>query len=372
MAATQPYVLKWGIISTGWIAQQFVKDLLEDPKTRNVTDVAHKVVAVGSRSVESAKKFIAEYAPKEENVKTYGTYAEVYADPDVDAVYIGTPHTLHYENALDALNAGKHVLCEKATTSNAAELKVLLKLAKEKKLFFMEALWTRFHPLTLEVKRIAEEGTLGDPVVLHADLSADFHIENLPLTHRILDPKLGGGALLDLGPYPLFWAMLALYEHPSNKNARPTSVAGSIIKTPLTGADASTSFTLNFTEHLQAQAILSCSIAVPSTPFGATIRYKNGNILIKAPNFRPPGFTVQYYDKPGGDVVREETKTFKYVGGGWHFEADEVARCLRDGKLESDTWGHQKSIIVMEIFDEVRRQGKYILPEGVEKVDRVQ
>ena len=91
---------------------------------------------------------------------------------------IGTPHTFHYENALDALNAGKHVLCEKATTSNATELKALLKLAKEKKLFFMEALWTRFHPLTLELKRIAEEGTLGDPVVLHADLSADFHTES--------------------------------------------------------------------------------------------------------------------------------------------------------------------------------------------------
>ena len=91
---------------------------------------------------------------------------------------LGTPHTLHYENARDALNAGKHVLCEKATTSNAAELKDLLKLAREKKLFFMEALWTRFHPLTLELKRVAEEGSLGDPVVVHADLSADFHTES--------------------------------------------------------------------------------------------------------------------------------------------------------------------------------------------------
>ncbi|KAJ8494332.1 hypothetical protein ONZ51_g2414 [Trametes cubensis] len=370
--SSQPFVLKWGIISTGRIAMEFVKDLLVDPKTRNTTDVAHKIVAVGSRSVESAQKFISEYAPNEEGIKAYSTYAEVYADPNVEAVYIGTPHTLHYENALAALEAGKHVLCEKATTSNAAELKALLKLAKEKKLFFMEALWTRFHPLTLELKRIAEEGTLGDPVVLHADLSADFHIENLPLTHRMLDPKLGGGALLDLGPYPLFWAMLALYEHPSNKNARPSSITGSIIKTPITGVDASTSFTLNFTEHLRAQAILSCSMTVPSAHFGATIRYKNGNVLVKAPIYRPPAFTVQYYDKPGGDVVREETKAFKYVGGGWHYEADEVARCIRDGKLESDLWGHEKSIIMMEVFDEVRRQGQYVLPEGVEKVERVQ
>ncbi|KAH9846034.1 NAD-P-binding protein [Lenzites betulinus] len=372
MASNTPYVLKWGIISTGWIAQQFVKDLLEDPATRNVTDVAHKIVAVGSRSVESAQKFVSEYAPKEKDIKTYGTYTDVFADPDVNAVYIGTPHTLHYENALEALNAGKHVLCEKATTSNAAELKALLALAKEKKLFFMEALWTRFHPLTLELKRIAEEGTLGNPVVMHADLSADFFIDTLPHTHRMLDPKLGGGALLDLGPYPLFWAMLSLYEHPANKGARPTSVTGSIVKTPLTGVDASTSFTVNFTSHLRAQAVLSCSMTVPAAPFGATIRYERGVIVVKPPIFRPPAFTVQYFDKPGGDVVREETRTFKYVGGGWHFEADEVARCLRDGRLESESWGHEKSIIVMEIFDEVRRQGKYVLPEGVEKIDRIQ
>ncbi|EJF64256.1 NAD(P)-binding protein [Dichomitus squalens] len=366
------FELRWGIISTGRIAMEFVKDLLVDPASRDVTDVAHKVVAVGSRSTESAQKFIDAYINGDNNVKAYGSYAEVFADKNVDAVYIGTPHTLHYENAVEALNAGKHVLCEKATTSNAAETKSLIKLAKEKKLFFMEALWTRFHPLTLELKKIAEEGTLGDPVVLHADLSADFHIEDKPLNHRMLDPKLGGGALLDLGPYPMFWAMLALYEHPSNKNARPTSVTGSILKSTITDVDASTSWTVNFTEHLKAQAILSCSMIAQTAHFGAVIRYKKGNIKVATPIFRPPSFTVEYFDGPGGNVVREETRSFSYVGGGWHFEADEVARCIKAGKIESDLWTHEKTIIIMETFDEVRRQGKYVLPEGVEKVDRVQ
>ncbi|KAI0793890.1 NAD(P)-binding protein [Fomes fomentarius] len=370
MTTNQPFVLRWGIISTGRIAQDFTKDLLVDPSTRGTTDVAHKVAAVGSRSAESAQKFIDTYI-NDKSVKAYGSYAEVFADKGVDAVYIGTPHTLHYENARDALNAGKHVLCEKATTSNAAELKELLKLAKEKKLFFMEALWTRFHPLTLELKRIAEEGSLGEPVVLHADLSADFHTEKLPLTHRMLDPQLGGGALLDLGPYPMFWCMLALYEHPSNKGARPTSVTASILKSTITDVDASTSWTVNFSEHLQAQAVLSCCMTVPTAPFGATIRYKHGIITVKPPIFCAPSFTVQYFGKDG-DVEREETKTFQYVGGGWHYEADEVARGIRSGKVESDSWGHEKSIIVMETFDEIRRQGKYVLPKGVEKVDRVQ
>lgn len=104
--------------------------------------------------------------------------AELSASPRLADGTAGTPHTKHYENARDALTAGKHVLCEKATTSNAAELRALLKLAKEKNLFFMEALWTRFQPLTQEVKRIAEEGSLGLPVVLHADLSGDFDVES--------------------------------------------------------------------------------------------------------------------------------------------------------------------------------------------------
>ena len=147
--------------------------------------------------------------------------------------------------------------------------------------------------------------------------------------------------------------MLGLYEHPSNKNSSPTSVTASIIKSTIADVDACTSWTVNFTSHMQAQAVLSCSMTVPSPAFGATIRYKNGTITVAPPIYRPPSFKVQYFDKQGGDVVREETRSFSYEGGGWYFEADEVARCIRDGKLESSSWGHEKSIIMMETFDEV-------------------
>lgn len=132
----------------------------------------------------------------------------------MDGVYIGTPHTHHYQNALDAIKAGKHVLCEKPVTTNAAELRSLLAAAKEHNVFFMEAVWTRFQPLALEVKKIAEDGSLGLPEMLHADLSGDFNIHSMsevialsksltlkldiPVTHRILDPTLAGGALFDL------------------------------------------------------------------------------------------------------------------------------------------------------------------------------
>ncbi|EGO20891.1 hypothetical protein SERLADRAFT_351556 [Serpula lacrymans var. lacrymans S7.9] len=398
MAPSSPFVLRWGIISTGWIAERVVSVslinyFLNNVEVRDVHDVVHKVTAVGSRSVEKAQKFITEYVEGDKSVKAYGTYEEVYADKNVDAIYIGTPHTYHYVNALDAIRAKKHVLCEKPVTVNSAELRSLIAEAKKQGVFFMEALWTRFQPLTLELKKLAEDGTLGAPVVVHADFSNDFgissmytlciridstwlkHCQGLPKTHRMMDPALGGGAILDLGPYPLVWATIALYEHPSNKSTKPSNITATMYKLPATGVDCNTSYTVTFAPNpatgstLAAQAVLSCSMNVASHSPGVTIRYEKGTIIIAAPVPCPRSFTVQYF-APGkpGVVAREETRKFDYVGSGWHFQADEVARCVRDGKLESALWGHDKSILEMEVFDEVRRQGNYKLPDGVEKV----
>ncbi|KIJ69242.1 hypothetical protein HYDPIDRAFT_24094 [Hydnomerulius pinastri MD-312] len=370
-----PFTLRWGIISTGWIAERVVSDLLEDPSTRDTTDVAHKIVAIGSRSVEKAQKFINEFVKADKSVKAYGTYDEVYADKDVDAIYIGTPHTYHYSNALDALKAKKHVLCEKPVTCNAAELRSLIATAKENNVFFMEALWTRFQPLTKKVKEISDSGVLGLPVVVHADFSNDFGINNLPLTHRMLDPKLGGGALLDLGPYPLIWTILTLYEHPANKRTKPANVTATMYKTPITGVDCNTSYTVTFAPDsttgstLAAQAVLSCSMNVTSHNPGVVIRFEKGTIIVAAPVPSPRSFVVQYFKQGSpGNIEREETYKYEYVGAGWHFQADDMARCIRDGKIESDLWSHDKSILEMEVFDEVRRQGGYKLPDGVEKV----
>ncbi|KAK0202798.1 hypothetical protein DFS33DRAFT_1342839 [Desarmillaria ectypa] len=367
MATTETLVFSWGIISTGRIASAFVKDLLVDPKTRDVHDVVHKLVAVGSRTTEKAQEFINTNAGEASSIKAYGSYEEVYTDKDVDAVYIGTPHTYHYLNALDAIKAGKHVLCEKPVTSNGHELRVLLSAADDQGVFFMEAVWTRFQPLSLEVKKLIESRTLGLPVVLQADLSGNFDIQNIPKTHRILDPALGGGALLDLGPYPLVWAIMVLYEHPDNKLSAP-SVSSSMLKTTLTGVDSNTSFTLTFdTADLRAQAVLSCSINLNPVNPGVIIRFERGTIKISPPIYCPKEYTVEYFDDKGS-VAKQEKRVFEYVGGGWHFEADEVARCVRDGKNQSSLWGHNKSLLEMGIFDEVRKQGGYKFPPGVEKV----
>lgn len=148
-------------------------------------------------------------------------------------------------------------------------------------------------------------------------------------------------------------AIIALYEHPSNDFTSPTSITGAMVKTPVTGVDRNTSFTLNFSNSkLAAQAILSCSINLNPPESGVTIRFERGTIRVKVPIYCPKEFTVEYHNNKGA-LVREERRVFEYVGGGWHFQADEVARSVRDGKKESSLWGHNKSLLEMEIFDEV-------------------
>lgn len=176
---------------------------------------------------------------------------------------------------------------------------------------------------------------------------------------------------LPRGPYPLVWvcflsfnatkdpdrclqAIIALYEHPSNKFSSPSDITGAMIKTPLTGVDRNTSFTVAFSSSdFLSQAILSCSINAIGMKPGVTIRFEHGAIVIGTPIYCPHEFTVQYFEK-GGEVIKEEKKVFEYIGSGWHFQADEVARCVWDGKKESGLWGHNKSLVEMAIIDEVK------------------
>jgi len=148
-------------------------------------------------------------------------------------------------------------------------------------------------------------------------------------------------------------AIIALYEHPTNDRLKQPTVSASMVKTPLTGVDRSTCFTLTF-PALAAQAQLSCNINLPPSRTSATLRFRNGNIVIFEPLNRPRRFTVQYFDRPGsGNAAREETVHFEHFGVGLQYQADEVARCVRDGKQESSVWGHDKTLLEMEIFDEV-------------------
>lgn len=213
---SNPYTLKWGIlgmamlyihkfllcltsmIATGGIAQTFTKDLVIDPKTRDVTDVKHEVVAAASSSSkERAENFLNDCGCPE-SAKAYGSYKELVADPDIDIIYVATPHSHHYQNARLCLEAGKNVLCEKSLTVNAAQAEALIKLAKEKNLFFMEAVWTRYFPLSKELRERAKNGEFGKIMRVFADVSFGSDIEKAYGTeHRMVNLDLAGGVLLD-------------------------------------------------------------------------------------------------------------------------------------------------------------------------------
>lgn len=176
----------------------FVLDLLKDPATRDASDIAHQVTAVASSSSKDrADQFILDVgipAP----CAAYASYEELVADPNVDVVYIATPHSHHYQNAMLALEAGKHVLCEKAFTVNVAQAKILCETARKKNLFLMEAVWTRYFPLSIQVRQLIQQGAIGEVYRVLADTSFSDDPENKwGPDNRMVNLDLAGGVLLD-------------------------------------------------------------------------------------------------------------------------------------------------------------------------------
>ncbi|KAL7410565.1 hypothetical protein BDY24DRAFT_399464 [Mrakia frigida] len=360
--------VKWGIIGPGGISSTFVDDLLlPSHQTHSGRDqtIKHSIVAVGSRDVLRARKFVRDHVGTEGGCKSYAGYEGVFADENVDVVYIGTTHTHHYAATKAALLAGKHVLAEKPFTTTAREARALINLAREKSLFLMEAVWTRFQPMVIEIEELVRGGKIGDVRRIFADLGWDAQIDGLSSTSRVISPELAGGALLDLGPYPLLWPLLLI---PEASTSLPSSISASIQKTQLDSiasqVDAQTSFVLNY-DQSKAQAILSCSIT--SETFGdsaVVIHGSKGTISIQHPCFRPESYTVKLFAETEAESTKEEeTVVTKIAGRGMYWMGDEVGRCLRDGKLESERMGLEVTLLQMEIFDEVRRQGGYELPE---------
>ncbi|KAH7335364.1 hypothetical protein B0J17DRAFT_669853 [Rhizoctonia solani] len=359
MSGSTKFTLRWGILATGGIAEAFAKDLLTDPAARDTHDVAHKIVAVGSSSsVDKSKEFITKVGA-DSSVIACGSYEELVKIKEVDIIYIATPHSHHYENALLALEAGKHVLCEKAFTVNARQAAHLAKVAESKKLYLMEAVWTRFFPISKEIQRlIHEEKVLGDIRRVFADLSMVFKRD---ANSRLYSPDLAGGALLDLGIYPFTWAFMTLYDHPDNQKTKP-NVTASILKSQLTPVDETTSVTLTFSK-LHATAHVTCSMTSKTlNPYCVTIQGEKGELQVSPAPYRPEQFVLSLHD--------QEPKTYGYKipGQGLFWEADECARQIRDGKLQSDRFSLKDSVAFMEVLDEVRRQGGLSYPEKIEGV----
>lgn len=313
---------RWGIIGTGGIAKAFAEDL-------GRLD-GHVVVAVGSRNIASAKEFSARFT----DAVPFGSYEELVA-ADVDAVYIATPHPMHYENALLAMRAGKPVLCEKAFTVNAKEARALVAYSQENRIPLMEAMWSRFLPHLQQIKEIVSKGVLGEITNITADHGQFIPYERAP---RLWEPELGGGALLDLGIYPLTLAHLILGS-PTSIHAQATLTEKKV--------DLNTSIILRYANG--AHALLSCTMASRGS-VGATIVGDKGRIEIDGPFYAPTSFKVITRD---GDITEYPKR---YEGLGLREEAREFARVVRSNEIESPLMTHQMSIELMEIMDSIRAQ----------------
>jgi predicted dehydrogenase len=311
----------WGILATGGIARLFTTDL----RTHG-----HRVVAVGSRSLPAAQAF----ADAFQIPQAYGSYEELVADPGVDIVYVATPHNFHAANAVLALEHGKHVLVEKAFTLTAAEARRVADLGRAHGLLVMEAMWTRFLPHMDQVRSLVREGRIGEVRWLHAD-----HTQSLPTDpqHRINNPHLAGGALLDLGIYPVSFAWDVL--------GRPVEVAAQATFKP-SGVDASVA-TLFRHEH----GALSTTYSSSETrgPNTATVLGTRGRIEIAPVWYAPTKVTLYGEDKSVTDTFEPAVS-----GRGMQFQAAEVERLLREGKTASPLLTPDESVTIMATLDEVR------------------
>jgi predicted dehydrogenase len=321
-------MIKWGIVGAGNIAHSFSKDL--------ALVSGGELTAVASRNLDKAQSFATEYgAPN-----AYGSYEELFNSKTVDVIYIATPHTTHARLSIAAMKAGKSVLCEKPLGVNKGEVEEMIKVAKENKVFFMEALWTRFNPTIKKVKELVDNGTIGDIGYLHADFA--FFALDRDENGRLLNPELAGGSLLDIGIYPIFLSYLML--------GMPKDIKASA-NFHKTGVEVQISMIFNYEK---AQAILYSGLNSNSEK-KAEIAGSKGSIFVHPRWHETSGYTLEI---DGDSSVVELGK----VGKGYTYEIEEVHNCLNAGKTESDLWSHQNSRDLIEIMDTVRNKVGIVFP----------
>ncbi len=315
-------MIGWGILGASNISNSFASDL---PRSRG-----SRLVAVGARDLSRAEAFAGIVGAE----RAYGSYEELVADPDVDIVYIGTTHESHAEQTRLALEAGKAVLCEKPFTVSAAEAEPLVKLARDRGLFLMEAMWTRFIPAIRRIVELAQDGAIGE--VKHVHSTFGNHVP-YDITSRLFDPARAGGALLDLGVYPLTFARLILGA-PDHVDAAARLY---------NGADLSTHLLL--THPSGSTASLGCSMEI-DLPAEGSIYGTEGTIVVPHPLPHPEAFRLL---RKGGEA---EEITVPRTGIGYTHEIDEVNRCLRAGLTESPLLPLDDTLDMMRLLDGVRAQ----------------
>ncbi|ASU34675.1 Gfo/Idh/MocA family protein [Mucilaginibacter xinganensis] len=316
--------IRWGILGAGKIAGKFAGDL------KQVADA--ELIAVGSRSQESADRFADEFGIK----NRHAGYEALVSDPDVDVIYIATPHSFHYEHALLCLQHNKAVLCEKPFAMNAAQTRAMIAMAREKKVFLMEALWTKFHPHYIKMQEMIGQGLLGNI----RSVLINFGFKPVaPIPARLFDPALGGGTLMDIGIYNVFMAM-SILGAPDAIEATMTPAA--------TGVDEQCAILFKYNNGAIAQLFSSFTSNLATE---ADIAGTEGRIRLTT-RFFEPSATIEYYKQYADS--REVIPVEKEAGFGYQYEARHVNDCLKRGLIESDVIPFADTLLLMETLDKIR------------------
>lgn len=321
--------INWGILAPGRIAHKFAHDLK--------LVAGANLLAVASRSLERAQSFADEYGA----THAYGSYEDLLECPGLDAVYIASPHVGHYKHTMMCLERGIAVLCEKPFAMNTAQVKKMVDCARANGVFLMEAVWTRFIPAFDEAMRLLNEGYIGDLKTIRADFGfkADF-----PPEHRVFNPALGGGSLLDVGIYTIF---LATWLWGKPERIKAAAVMNSH------GSDDSCAMIFEYSSN--RLAILDCSLVV-KTQIEAYIYGENGTIQLHNRFINPEEVSISFYEK------NSEHLHIPLTGHGYYHEILEVNNCLRAGKKESSKLPLDFSITLMEMLDWVRKEAGIVYP----------
>lgn len=312
----------WGILGPGGIAQAFAKDL--------TFIEGHTIGAVGSRSLANAQHFANTFGGT-----AYGSYEELVADSSIDAIYVATPHPAHHDNVILALNAGKPVLCEKPFAVNAQQAQAMVDAAAKNKVALMEAMWARFLPHYAKVREIVASGVLGPILSIHADHGQRLADQGIA---RLVDPQLAGGALLDLGIYPISFAHMIL--------GNPTSITSKAVMTDR-GVDAQTSMIFSYDNG--AQAVLTTTM-IEQTPCRALVAGLHGWLEIDRTFYNPASMRVILND---GSVTEYPSA---YVGHGLREQAESFKQIVQSGVVESKVLTWKDTVDIMKSMDTVRSQ----------------
>jgi predicted dehydrogenase len=318
--------IRWGILGCGRIARKFAADLAYVSQA--------KLVAVGARQWETAEAFARDFPCSH----VHGSYEELVKNPEVDVIYIATPHAFHYEHTLLCLHHKKAVLCEKAFAINRHQVKEMVELSRKNKIFLMEAIWSKFLPQYQKVLELKSAGELGE--IRNVLINFGF-IPQPPVPARLFDPALGGGSLLDIGIYNVFFALTFL--------GRPDMIEASMTPSPQ-GVDIQCAILFKYDNGAMAQLFSSLS---SNQPTEADICGSKSRIRLTS-RFYAPSATIELFT--GREDSKQLIPFHKEPGGGYQYEARHVGDCLRQGLTESPVMSHADSLLLMETLDRIREK----------------